>query len=60
MITAEGERLFHGFVHDSFQARFIGVAELFVESADDLLGALDQVVVAENQAAGRRMRVEVL
>jgi len=60
MFTAKGEGLFHGFIYDFFQPGFIGVAELLVESADDLLGALDQVVVCQDQVAGGGMRVQVL
>ena len=60
MIAFEAERLFDGFVNENFESGFIGVTELFVERTQDLLGALDQIVVVEDQVAGGRMRVQIL
>lgn len=59
MVAVEGEGFLHGLVDDDGQAGFIGVAELFVERADDRLRALDQVIVFQDQVSGRWMRVEI-
>ena len=60
MIAAEGQSFFDGLVDDDGQTGFIGVAELFVETADHLLRTLDQVVVVDDQVARGGMCVYIL
>ena len=60
MVTAEREGFFCRLVNDAFQPGLIGVAELFVELAQNLFRALDQIVVVQDQVAGRWMRVQIL
>jgi hypothetical protein len=60
MIGLERKSLFYGCIHDAVETGFIGVAKLFVEGADDMLRALDQVIVVQDQVSGRRMRIQVL
>jgi hypothetical protein len=59
VITVEGEGLFHSLVNDIVEARFIGIAELLIEGTDHLFGALDQIIVVQDQVAGRWMRVQI-
>src|SRR5688500_13897992 len=49
VVAVERQRLFHSLVHDIVQTGFVGITKLLIERADDLLRALDQIIVVQNQ-----------
>jgi len=59
VVAVEGERLFDSLVNDDGQTWFVGIAKLLVEAADNRLGALDQVVVFQDQVAGRGVGIQI-
>src|SRR5687768_2904816 len=59
VIALEGKSLFHSFINDDLEPRPIGITELLVERAQDLLRALDQIFVVQDQVSGRGMRVQI-
>lgn len=59
VVAVEGHGLFDCLVDDDGQTGLVGVAKLLIESANDRFGALDQVVVFQDQVAGRGMSVQI-
>ena len=56
VIALEGKRLFYGFINNDIEPWPVRVAKLLVERAEDLLRALDQIFVIQDQVSGRGMR----
>ena len=59
MIAAEGEGLFDRLVNNICQTWFVRIAKLFIEGAQSLLRAQDQIIVFQDQVSGRRVRVQI-
>ena len=59
VVAAEGERLLDRLVNDDGETGLVGITKLFIETADNCLRALDQVIVFQNQVSAGRVGIQI-